>query len=79
VTLNILLTFEPPYLIDIVRLHIALTMWASKFHGQCQGSYLTNSLPALSHWQFEPPYLTDSMHINISPTVVTRLLAVWLG
>jgi len=41
VTLTISLTFEPPHLIDIVKLHMSLTMWVSKFHGQCQRSYLT--------------------------------------
>jgi len=42
VTFNILLTFEPPYLIDIVRLHMSLTLWGSICHWQCEGPSFTD-------------------------------------
>jgi hypothetical protein len=92
VTHNISLTFEAPYPIDLVKLHMPLTMWESLSHGQCRRSYLT-FWAALSHWflprsisltfstslshfHLEPPYVTDSMHNNISPNAVTSPLSV---
>ena len=80
VTLTVSLTFGPPYLINIVKLHMLLTMWASKFHGQCQRSHLT-FWANISHYSDYPPYLTETLNLLISLSVCTLIypLLSWLA
>jgi hypothetical protein len=81
VTLSTSLTFWPPYPTDILRLHMSITIWAYKSHGQFHHSYLTVILNSHISLTAYTPYITDILSFLISPTVRTLIhpLMQWLS